>query len=52
MQDMQLYLSMIIKLFKMPITVYGFTFSYFDILIFTVLAGLAGAFFCGVLGNN
>ena len=52
MQDLQLYLSMIIKLFKMPITVYGFTFSYFDILIFTVLVGLAGSFFGGILGND
>lgn len=38
------YFSGILDLFKMPFTVYGFTFSFWDIFLFTTAAGIVLSF--------
>lgn len=45
------FFGLVIELFKIPITVYGFTFSFWDIFIFclfsSIICYLIGGFFSG-----
>lgn len=38
------YFAVIIEGFQIPFTVYGFTFSFFDLIIFSVVASILAGF--------
>lgn len=44
MEYFQIFMSKIFDFMKVPITVWGFTFSYWDIFLLTILASLIGYF--------
>lgn len=42
------FFAAILEFFKMPLNVYGFTFSFWDIILYTALAGILLRFIVGV----
>lgn len=49
MQDFFTIMAQIWSAFGMPMTVYGFTFSFKSVFFFTIAAGIVGAFIGSVL---
>ena len=51
METLTSFFGMVIDLFKIPMTIYGFTFSFWDVLIFSLFASLVcfliGGFYSG-----
>lgn len=43
------FFQLIIKFFQIPITVYGFTFSFWDVFLFTIVVSIIAYFIGGVL---
>lgn len=46
------YFEMIMELFDTPMTIYGFTFSFWDIFKFCIFASLFAYLVGGIYGTN
>ena len=50
-EDIGLVLSAVMQLFKLEFTLYGFTFSWWEVFVFSIVAGIIGwilwEVFCG-----
>lgn len=49
--DMQAVFSAVLSVFKLEITLYGFTFSFWNVFLFSIVAGLL-LWFVGRLFND
>ncbi len=48
MSDFEAMISATLNLFKLEFTIYGFTFSFWNVLLFAVVAGLVLRFIGGL----
>lgn len=51
MNDLGALLSATLNLFKLEITIYGFTFSFWNVLLFVVVGGMILAFIGGLFDD-
>ncbi|MTQ97474.1 hypothetical protein GMD88_10720 [Pseudoflavonifractor sp. BIOML-A6] len=52
MEIVQAWLSSVLAVFQIPITLFGFTFSFWDIFIWAFVAGLLLAFIGGMFNGD
>lgn len=52
MELVQTWLSSTLAIFQIPITIFGFTFSFWDVFIWSAVAGLLLAFIGGIFNGD
>lgn len=52
MEVLQSWLSAVLAILKIELTLYGFTFSFWDVFLWTLVAGLVIAFLGGLFGGD
>lgn len=52
MEDFQTWILCVYKFFQIPITIYGFTFTFFDMIIFAALASVIVVIFSKLIGGD
>jgi hypothetical protein len=52
METLQALFSATLSIFQVPITIWGFTFSWWDVFIWSAVAGLVLAFIGGVFDGD
>lgn len=52
MEVFQTWFSAVLGVFQVPFTLYGFTFSLWDVFLWSLVAGLVIAFLGGVFGGE
>lgn len=45
------FFTLILRFFQLPMTIYGFTFSFWDIFLFTIVVFILARFIGGVLNG-
>lgn len=52
MEIMQSWLTAVLSVFQVPFTLYGFTFSLWDVFLWSLVAGLLFAFIGGTFNGD
>jgi len=50
--DFLLFMSVILDFFKIEMNVYGFTFSFWQIILYSILIGIIARFFRGLIFDD
>ena len=52
MEVLQSWLSSVLDVFQVPITIFGFTFSFWDVFLWSIVAGLVLTFLGGLFNGD
>ncbi len=51
-EDFGAMISAVVRIFKIEFTLYGVTFSFWEVFLFTIVAGIILAFLGGAFGGD